>query len=330
MHEQYKLRTHEQGISCESWTTKLSPNNTPRHILAAIEQSEALDFQEFVCQLVVLDRLARIILDELHLLVTHAKFRHVMNTIEWAGRQNVQIVGQTATLPPSLEASAFAKLGITNYVVCRSKTTCPNISYNIIHTFDAYSKLKELVQIALNRSQTSSVIVFVRDKAECASLANFLGGIACHSDLSPQQVTDVLTELRVGSTRIVVSTTILGVSLNVPSISDVIHFGYPWDFLSYTQESGRAGRVRDAKAWSTILIPLSASKPKYPDPDPFGIRLMTDWIHQADICRRIALMTFNDGVAEPCAALDGGITHLCDVCQALSTQAPPREEPDLC
>jgi Lhr-like helicase len=330
MHEQYKLRTGEQGVSCESWTPHLSPNNPPRHILAAVEQSEALDFRDFVAQLVALGSLARIIVDELHLLLTHAEFRHVMDAIEWAGRQNVQIVGQTATLPPSLEASAFAKLGITNYTVCRSKTTCPNISYNVIRTFDAHAKLQELVKTALNHSQSSSVIIFVRAQSESTRLANLLGGVACHSDLTPQQIDNVLRELRVGSIRIVVATTILGVALNVPSISHVIHFGYPWDFLSYTQESGRSGRIREAKAWSTILVPFSAAKPKYPEPDPFGVRLMTDWIHQDTICRRIGLMTFNDGVAEPCAALDGGITHLCDVCQALSIQPPQREEPDAC
>jgi superfamily II DNA helicase RecQ len=103
----------------------------PRHILVAVEQSEASDFQECVSQLVAQRRLARMILDELHLFLTHAEFCHVMNMIEWAGRQNIQIVGQTATLPPSLEASAFAKLGISNYVICRTKTTHPNISYNI-------------------------------------------------------------------------------------------------------------------------------------------------------------------------------------------------------
>lgn len=330
MHEQYKFRTRQQGVSCESWTPQLSPNNLPRHILAAVEQSEALVFQDFVAQLVALGLLARIILDELHLLLTHAEFRHVMDAIQWAGRQNVQVVGQTATLPPSLEASAFAKLGISNYAVCRSKTTRPNISYNVIRTLDARSKLVELVKIALNHSQTSSVIIFVRTQSESISLASLLGGVACHSDLTPQRIDIILGDLRVGSIRIVVATTILGVALNVPSISHVIHFGYPWDFLSYTQESGRSGRVREAKAWSTIIIPLSAPKPKYPEADPFGIRLMTDWIHQDTVCRRIGLMTFNDGVAEPCTALDGGITHLCDVCQVLSTKPPPREEPDAC
>jgi superfamily II DNA helicase RecQ len=315
MHEQYKLRTSEQRVSCESWTTQLSAKNVPRHILAAVEQSQAPEFQDYVLQLVVLGLLARIIVDELHLILTHASFRSVMDTIQWAGSHNVQIVGQTA---PSLEASAFVKLGITNYVVCRSKTACPNILYNVIHAFDAQSKLKELVQVALDRSPTSFVIVFVRGKPESISLATYLGGIACHSDLIDGEVNEVLQQLRDGSTRIVVSTTILGVSLNVPSISDVIHFGYPWDYLSYTQESGRAGRIREEKAWSTILISLRSAKPKYPDPDPFGVWLMVDWIHQDSICRRIGLMTFNDGVAEPCAALDGGITHLCDVCQAIS------------
>ena len=59
-----------------------------------------------------------------------------MDTIQWVGVHNVQIVGQTATLPLSLEASAFTKLGITNYIVCHSKTACPNISYNVIHAFN--------------------------------------------------------------------------------------------------------------------------------------------------------------------------------------------------
>ena len=86
------------------------------------------------------------------------------------------------------------------------------------------------------------------------------------------------------------------------------------DYLSYTQKSGRAGHVCEEKAWSTILISLHSAKPKYPDPDPFVVWLMVDWIHQYSICHRIGLMTFNNGIAEPCAALDGGITHLCDVC----------------
>jgi hypothetical protein len=83
-------------------------------------------------------------------------------------------------------------------------------------------------------------------------------------------------------------------------------------------------------AWSTILISLSAPRPRYPDPDPFGVQLMTRWIHQDVTCCRIELMTCNDGVAEPCAALDSGITHFCNVCQALSTQRPLRKGLDQC
>jgi hypothetical protein len=191
-------------------------------------------------------------------------------------------------------------------------------------------KLKELVQIAVSRSPTSSVIVFVWAKSESVNLAALLRGVACHSDMTPQQVNDVSKKLQDASTRIVVSMTILGVALNVPSISDMIHFGYPWDFLLYIQESSRAGRLCNEMAWSTILISLSAPRPRYPNPDPFGVQLMTRWIHQDVTCRHIELMTFNNGVAAQCAALDGGMTHFCNVRQALSTQRPLHEGLNQC
>jgi hypothetical protein len=229
-------------------------------------------------------------------------------------------------MPQALEVSVFAKFGITNYIVCRSPTPCPNISYNVVHMFDTLKMLQELVETGLGRSTTSSVLVFVHSKEEAKGFADDLYGTACHSEMSVREVNTVLDDMRSGTVRVVVSTTLLGVALDIPSVSDVIHVGYPWDFISFTQESGRAGRVRTSMAWSTILLSATHSTPTYPHPDRFGVQLMTEWVDQKVTCRRIGLMTFNDGVAETCATLNGGISHLCDVCR-IQSLSPPILEP---
>ncbi|EKM74312.1 hypothetical protein AGABI1DRAFT_26805, partial [Agaricus bisporus var. burnettii JB137-S8] len=44
------------------------------------------------------------------------------------------------------------------------------------------------------------------------------------------------------SVRALATTSILGVGLDIPSVTHTIHVGFPRDVISYIQEAGRAGR----------------------------------------------------------------------------------------
>src|SRR5262249_49777310 len=146
MREQYVLRCKQHGLSHGVWSLEMMQGRTPPlHILVSVENADLDSFLRYIMKLVADGRIARIIVDEAHLVLLHELFREVMNTLHWAGAQGVQIVLLSATVPPSLEGELFNKFGVKVYTVCRTRTSRPNLSYNVIRADSVVDKLDEMV-----------------------------------------------------------------------------------------------------------------------------------------------------------------------------------------
>ncbi len=65
-----------------------------------------------------------------------------------------------------------------------------------------------------------------------------------HAPQTPHMKADILTEIKKKSSRlrVVFATTALGMGVNVPNVSKIIHIGPPSSLEAYMQEIGRAGR----------------------------------------------------------------------------------------
>lgn len=327
MHEQYRQRFHKHGLSFETWTFSSHPSNAAKNILVIMEQGAEPKLREFVDQLLTSKRVVRVVLDEAHLALTHDSFRTIMGLLKWLGQAGVQILLMSATVPPSLEQAIFHKLGIADYVVCRERTDRRNISYNVLIAKDIHLALGRVCGEIMKAPPTHQALIFCRSREICEAAAKQLDLPFCHSGMSREEVDTTLQQLRQRKTRAVVCTSLLGVSLDVDDIYHTIHLDYPYDVMSFLQESGRCGRKPNALAYSWVIIPTTHSHIRIKDPDLFGAKLIVLWANNQLRCRRPSLHDFNDGFSEECSMMTMQ-THFCDVCRLQSSEPPPSSSLD--
>lgn len=302
----------------------------PLNILLTIDQSEYENFRTFTRKLLTHARLARIIVDEAHLVLTHASFRPIMSILQWIGGLGVQIVLQTATLPPSLVGKLFSTFGITTAVVCRTPTPRPNISFNVVRTkLTIKDATCQEFRRVTDLPETQRVLIFCRTRGETDYYASELHIPSCSASMTKEQITELLGGFRTGSVKAIATTCILGVGLDVPEVTHVLHPGLPRDAIAFIQEVGRAGRSQTfSRAWSIVILPEFMEREQYPDPDVFGVQLLHESLTDDETCRRITLQMFLDGVALPCSMIEGN-THMCDVCQSKSKLKPRNGDCDF-
>jgi hypothetical protein len=312
-------------MKCETWSPTTSATNPPLHILVAVESTNWTEFKNFIRILVRDGRLARIIIDEAHLVLTHASFRDIMHLLQWLGQQSVQIVLQSASIPPRLEPALCAKFALTNYVSCRGETCRSNISYNVIHTHSVTATLDKMVRAALAGSEDAKVMIYCRSQAAAEATAARLSIGLCHGNMTSEEVNKVLGRLRAGEIRAIASTTILGAALDVPEVSHVFHEDYPYDVISFAQESGRCGRRNGDKGYSYVIVETGARNPNGAEQRPFGGDLIYAWANDDVICRRWFMQVYNDGFGRPCSMMTG-TSHLCDNCNIQVGDVPLRGE----
>ena len=291
-------------MTCETWTRATSPDRPPRHILITIEHSESVPLHLFIDSIVARRLLSLVVVDEAHLALTHDSFRAVMDTLKWLGSIPCQILLLSATVGPSLVEELFAKFGITQYVVCRERTSRPSISYNVIRTQTPPATLDAKFLAAMVQPGSHKAIIFCRSREDAELTGQRLGLAFCHGSMTKAEINAVLERLRTGQVRAIASTTVLGVSLDIPELRWVFHLDYPYDMLSYIQESGRSGRQPSSPSFSYLILPIH-SYPRIPSPDRFGVRLIHDWANNTKLCRRLLMQLFNDGAAEPCSMMIG-------------------------
>ena len=238
MHEQYRTRCREQDVTCGTWDYDMSASSPPIHILVTIETTDSDKFHQFVIELIVNGQLSRTIVDEAHLVLLHGLFRPVMKTLQWVGQSGIQIVLQTATMPPSLEERMFHAFGLTTYRVCRTRTCRPNISYHVRRVDNIHQELFELHQKLLAEFPTDSILIFCRSQAQTEHVAKSLGLLCCHAGMTKSEVDLVLSRFRSGEVRTVAATSLLGVALDIPSVMRTIHLDYPHNAMGFIQETG--------------------------------------------------------------------------------------------
>lgn len=74
MHVQYQQCANEFGVEVEHWTPRTSTMAPPTFLLATIDQAMFAPFKRLVSMLVQNSWLACIVINEAHLILTHADF----------------------------------------------------------------------------------------------------------------------------------------------------------------------------------------------------------------------------------------------------------------
>jgi superfamily II DNA or RNA helicase len=308
--------------------------------ILAVEQIDSTALA-FLQQLSGQGRLARLIFDECHLVVSWLSFRFSLQNLRKVAGLPVPLVLLTATLPPCKENALKDFIGIPGAKTFRPDSTWrPNIKFmmDIAPSEDALKSimLQHLRQSPDTQMQADVVsnraIVFCLTKDECRTTSIFLNsnGISNSTYWShdvdekiedDDQTSSAMTNLNnwiEGKTQVIVSTTGISCAVDSPNVRTVICVGMPYDLLTFAQMAGRGGR--DGKR--SVCVVLSSQA--YEDKMTHILRETTRLEFPKGECRRKFLHDHLDGNSTTCLGGEKG-TQLCDVCEenVLRPPIPP-------
>lgn len=321
MHEEYRFRAHRYNLGCKTWASDCDIATAPQLLLVAVENCSWPALQAHINTLIRLGRLARIVVDEVHLLVKHESFRPCMGSLSFLGQLAISIVLMTATCPRSLEKTLFEKLGRKVYRVIRRSTDRPEISQEMIPIPGNPNDFEDIVAKNITSAthllkDAERALLFCNSRDECDRMVRLLGWKPYHSSISIEEHSEAMKLWKDGAVSGLACTSMLNCCLDYPSVRYVFHLGPPRDVVDYYQAIGRA--ARDGSVGKSIVYfhPMLLQGHAGSSSDPFGKQVIYDMLHDRSLCLRLCPSFFLDGVGVPCAMMPQA--QLCGICACQS------------
>jgi superfamily II DNA helicase RecQ len=241
---------------------------TSRLILVQIEHVMAESFHPMVEYLLGQQRLTRVIWDECHLIPLSRSYRTVMERLWHTLALPIPMIFASATLPLHLEAELTTMLGLRyKPKIIRERLLIKQMAYRVESIpkgltpagYPSYI-LQFLKDIMTQREpgprEDAKIIIFCATKASVDSLWEALEPKATrfYAGLTEEEKSKNLSLFQTQAS-ILLATTAIGAGYDFPNIEIVIHF-LPgrYEITNFLQESGRAGRSPDARAYSYCLV----------------------------------------------------------------------------
>lgn len=317
MHEEYQFRAKKYGLTCRTWTSDCSISTVPQLLLVSVETCTWPDLQALIATLACLGRLARIVVDEAHLLVKHELFRPCMTMLFCLGKHAISIVLMTATCPPPLEKELFQRIGRKVYRVLRRSTDRPEISQHFVQLEGDQADFEEEVvkkivsTVCLSKSNERALL-FCNSRDECDRMAKLLEWKPYHSSVPIEDRSKAMKVWKDGRTAGLVCTSMLNCCLDYSDVRYLFHLGPPRDVVDYYQAIGRLARGGGDGTSVVYFNPAFLRKRISDTSDPFGQQVILDVLSDNSLCRRLRPAFFLDGIGVPCTMLPHA--QLCDVC----------------
>jgi superfamily II DNA helicase RecQ len=296
-------RCSEAGIACAEWNAR-HPPDWAALVFVTPEAAMSETFMTFVNRLRAMRQLDRSV-----------TFRKRLQELGRLGVAGTQMVLLTATLPPSEEDTLLQRMHFKRADVhmFRAPTTRPNIRYSIADARGARTKaarleavVERINEVVRRHRGSGKMIVYAGTVKNTKALAVELGCSAYYGSAEGRR--DMVADFRSGEDDIIVSTSALGMGIDIPDVRAVIHAHVPWSLLDYGQESGRAGR--DGQPSEAVVI-VTDDKWTPDDYTTADAQLVAGFTGRQ--CRRIAMDGFLDGREDRAACEDG--EEPCDVCE---------------
>lgn len=333
-----KFRLTAKGIRVADWANdqpKMTHYNA--HVIIALADTAATpEFLAYFLKGCEERKIARVVIDEIHFVLTAAHYRPIFNVIKRLREGRVPVVGLTATLPPNTVGTIMQRMHFLpgNTLLIRAPTERKGIIYSVFvlksrrngSLADAvYSaptgqqlKVTEYIHRVLRSFQPKErALIFCLSRGEAEDVANTLKCRHYHAKMDAEEKQANLNSWREGGSEVPVlaATSALGSGLDYGGVKLVLHYGKPRNIMDFSQESGRSGRSLPV-AYSTVFWdPNRKDEKLHPDQDITGVEAMTAYV-QTDKCRRICLRKNLDGALETGTCIHDGETVLCDVCEA--------------
>jgi RecQ family ATP-dependent DNA helicase len=324
--EEMEERCTNLGISCHIWRKSDAISGPPstQILLVAVEHAVLPDFQQSLVQLESSNKLARIVLDECHVVLTHRDFRGVVRRLASVLRcVSVQLISLTATLAVEMEDKLRITLGCERWHVIRNKGERPEIKYGVEILSQARSRrdlngevFNLLRSKLLDFEEDDRAIVYCLQREWARDLAKFVNErfkkevcMTYHARMDISERREAYDKWKEGEIKVLITTSALGAGIDHPSVRLIIHHGHAGSMIDLCQETGRAGRDGQ-KAEAVTLF--------WPD-----IINLTGWIKREDRepilhwirgtgCRRSAIGKYLNGTGKECLSMANG--ELCDRC----------------
>jgi len=314
------IPTHIWRRDCDSIYAKI--------VLVTPESARTTGFLTYFHRLRTTGQIDRVVFDECHVFSeSDITFRPAIKELVSLFQFNVRLVFLTATLPVSQELPFWRLLGLQRVPVrtIRADTTRHNLAYTVsyVKPHDRIAEIERYIQLL----QSGKMIIYCRSKQTVTTLAARLGCLYYFSSYEDKSAS--LQQFTVTQRGVIVSTNALGLGIDIPDVRVVIHYDCPDSIVTYTQESGRAGR--DGKPSQCILF---AQEPLLPEA-PYECRKrrfstidnstsMDPWLQRyiglpgQVVCRRTILSEYLDGIhrSNGCSG-----SAACDVCDKVVVQS---------
>ncbi|KAG8735209.1 hypothetical protein FRC10_010879, partial [Ceratobasidium sp. 414] len=302
------------------WHSRLAM--TTGVVAIQVEAVQSKGFQTWLSGLVANKTLARIVIDEAHVIPSSKTYRAVMSRLRMMPASGVPIVCATATLPPSMEESLRYSIGDPTWGIVRAPTQRKNISLRVGRyetRADAVYALKAIVdrylaEIGLERA----ILVIVPSQYEAEAVAAELGCAAYHSGMLTEQKDGAARDWLNGISRVIVGTTAIGTGVHHPGCVLAIHFGRPYGVLGYGQETGRVGR---AGCPSMAVMLIHGEHPPLRGPDVIGWAAMMSILDEPE-CIRWGMSVYLDGADLAVTCFSG--YDLCSNCLVFQQRSEGR------
>ena len=290
-------------------------------------------------------RIARVVLDEIHTLLTDKHYRPLLAVINQLRQGEVQFIGLSATIPESAVSKIMAMMHFLpgNTLIIRAPTVRKEIAYSVFEIVspsgygpsdalyqaaDGQSlKLLDYIKKRLSGFQTPTerALIFCLSRADAEEVAEALSCKFYHAGMSEVDKKSVITpwlggpetalatETELDEGKVLVATTALGAGIDHPEVRLVVHYKKPRNIVNFSQESGRGGRELSI-AYSTVFWDSKQRDPPLaPGQDDIGVEGITDYV-STSICRRVPLGIHLDNKVYRTCIQDGTVA-LCDLCE---------------
>jgi superfamily II DNA helicase RecQ len=329
--EDMLIRLHRASVKAVEWQAgaegEYENRRTPASIVLVSADHVGNYSGQFLSYAALLARqgvLRRVVIDECHVAITADSWRTALRNLKDIRLLLCQHVLLTATLPPSLEGQLRETMLMPGATVLRAETTQRlSVRYAVIRCHQHAELQAMAVRLArmlmdearclpcpplLPQEMESAAkgIVYCRSKALCDKISGALGCPAYYSNLDTSRAEVLETWRRSGG--LMVSTSALGVGIDIPRVLFTLHIERPWGMIDFVQENGRM-----RSAGKSVIVLKQQEQQVIDDSEA-----MEAFVHTTG-CRRKVMGQYMDGKPLSCTELQAREAAVevaaCDNCE---------------
>ena len=246
-------RARRAGVNAASWEDSTHHNESL--LVASYESMKNDEFVNWVKKKRSSGSIARIYVDEAHVIITQSNFRYIMRYISALNSLKVPLIYLTATFTEEIRHLFYQQMKISaDSQLIRGLTMRKNIHYSVREVDgDRQEKINNFaacIHSTIDGLKTSNqlqhsdkIIIYMATIRDGERLAQALECDHYHASLpNRDEVWEAFTAADGSDHSLLVATSALGLGLDISNIRMVIHCGLQHSLVDFAQESGRAGR----------------------------------------------------------------------------------------